>query len=73
MPVTTDELIAFLTRLRGGAIEGVRQQPDGPEGGFRQQALDLINSDLRTARASQKLERENRWKRRKPVSRTANP
>ena len=69
MPVTSDELIAFLTKLRAGAIADLQSQPDGPEGAFRQRVLDLINRDLRIARAGQKRERERKWKRRKPMTR----
>lgn len=62
MPVTPDELVAFLTTLREEAVQNYRAQPDG----WRKQVLDLINSDLRIARLDQKRQRENRWKRRKP-------
>jgi hypothetical protein len=67
----TDELVAFLAKLREDAIAGVKTHPDGPEGEFRQDVLDLINSDLRSSRARQKRERGNRWKRPRPVARAA--
>ena len=63
MPVSKDELVAFLTKLREGAIAGVRETPDGPAGELRQAILDLINKDLRSARWAQKHERENKWNR----------
>jgi len=65
MPVTPDEHVAFLTKLREEAVQAFRAHPDGG----RKQVLDLINSDLRVARLNQKRQRENRWKRRKPVAR----
>jgi hypothetical protein len=50
MPVTTEELIAFLTKLRQGAVKGVEAAPDGPLHAHRQRVLDLIDKDLRAAR-----------------------
>jgi hypothetical protein len=57
MPVTTDELIVFLTKLRQGAIKGVKVAPNGAVRASRQDVLDLINKDLRPARAVQKRKR----------------
>jgi hypothetical protein len=65
MPVTPDEHIAFLTRLRAEAVQEFTAQPDDR----RKAVLDLITSDLQIARLNQKRQRENRCKRRKPPAR----
>ena len=61
----SDQLVAFLTRIRKSAVAAVRAGLPGRAGEFHQQALDLINHDLRIARWAQKREREEKWKRRK--------
>ena len=48
MPVSTDELVAFLTKLRQGAVAGVREVRDGSEGAFRQDVTTTANGRMRT-------------------------
>jgi hypothetical protein len=59
--VSKDELVAFLTELREGAVKTLNAQPDCD---FHQEVYALIDRDLQGALRAQQREREE--SRRKP-------